>query len=162
MKKVIRLTEADLTRIVRRVINEQDSMRVEQILMSCYPGKLHREPESGEDFLPKNMFLEGLMEATNYFNDSSNWDEEGFLFEIESAIANGRRKEIETTQKLLQCAWNKLGMSTKLQDNNPLLTLARMMFTTTIMGRPMTDLGDSENKERAQYALSKLGIKTKI
>jgi len=59
-------------------------------------------------------------------------------------------------QNILRCFFK--GINFSIQDNNPLLTICRKTFTT--MG--MTDIGDKQNKIRAQKALSKLGILTKI
>ena len=44
MKKIVRLTESDLTRIVRRVISEQEDAFIEQI-----DSELDSVPEDGED-----------------------------------------------------------------------------------------------------------------
>ena len=44
MKKIVRLTESDLTRIVRRVISEQEEAFIEQI-----DSELDSVPEEGED-----------------------------------------------------------------------------------------------------------------
>jgi len=44
MKRIVRLTESDLTRIVRRVISEQEEAFIEQI-----DSELDSVPEEGED-----------------------------------------------------------------------------------------------------------------
>jgi hypothetical protein len=75
MKKIIRLTESDLVRLVKRVIKEQETntdsegnewVRDINICLSQSPSDIRE-------------ILKGLYEMTNGFNASklSNWDEEG-------------------------------------------------------------------------------------
>jgi hypothetical protein len=98
------------------------------------------------------ILLDKIMVSCDAFNDTD-WDEESFV----SALENAKISDVKPTQTILMCTLKKIG-GFQLQDNNPLLTIARKAFTT--MG--MTDFGDKELKMRAEKALSRLGIKTKI
>jgi len=155
MKKIIRLTERDLTRIVKNVIREQQSEGNEIILCNCTEKlyKISCENEEGEyvGFQGKLPLIDGIMEATYYFT-SDDYDEDALI----NALEMGKRNEVEMYQNILRCFFK--GINFSIQDNNPLLTICRKTFTT--MG--MTDIGDKQNKIRAQKALSKLGILTKI
>jgi hypothetical protein len=160
MKKVIRLTESELTNIVKRVINEQREVVVEMLLMECFPKELLKyDPQSGEKSPPKNFLLDTLMEATDSFNDGGaiNWDEE----KIVKALEGSTIKDANLVQKVLRCLLPKIEFR-ELQDNNPLLTICRIVFTNSLMGVSFTDPGDQELKMKAQKALKKIGINTNI
>ncbi len=76
MKKIIKLTESDLTRIIKRVINED--MGEEQIVIdSRYPGVIM---ELGETASPQD-----IIELYNYYVDEAtplvSYSEDGFVNE---------------------------------------------------------------------------------
>jgi hypothetical protein len=100
----------------------------------------------------KIKLLDKIMVSCDAFNDTD-WDEESLV----SALENANISDVKPTQTILMCTLKKIG-GFQLQDNNPLLTIARKAFTT--MG--FTDFGDKELKIRAEKALNRLGIKSKI
>jgi hypothetical protein len=152
MKKIVRLTENDLIRIVKRVINEQTSVTNNSIMISCAEDLYKINPPEDDPQSTGIPLIDMIGEATFYF-DSNDWDEEGIV----RALEVGNPNELEKYQNILRCSFKKIG-GLPLQENNPLLTIARKTFTT--MG--MTDFGDKELKMRAQKALFRLGIKIKI
>jgi hypothetical protein len=152
MTRIVRLTESDLTRLVRRVIKEQqpyidENLKVLYVCLGLSPSNID---EIHLDEI--NELLSNLYDATNDFEFESNWDEEKFI----NALEMTNPREVNAAQKALTCYMSKKGI--KIIDNNPLLTMVKTAFTT--LG--YTDIGDSEYKKRAQRVLAKLGIKGNI
>ena len=153
MKKIVRLTESDLKRIVKRVINEQEDARNLSIIFGC--ADVDGESiDSYESKLPR--LLNGIINSTGTFS-WSDWNEDGIVKAFESC---GSQSEFEQTKKILNCALPKMGI--KLNDGNSLLTIARQAFTSTFMGFGTTDSGDEGNKKRVQSVFSKYGLRTMI
>ena len=117
MTKVIRLTESDLTRIVKKVIKEQRDMKNQMILTNCYPKKLLKYEPQSEMYYIDNNLLDELEEATSSFSSGSfsNWDEE----RIVKALETSTKENAKLVQDVLKCALPKMGFG-KLYDNNPL------------------------------------------
>jgi hypothetical protein len=134
----------------KSMIYEQEDMGNVSILYSC----LGTDAEAMKEFHLSEIdeLLDVLFEATNEFNWESDWDEEMLV----SALELGDLQSVNDSQNALRCVMKKLNIS--IQDNNPLLTICRKAFTS--FGH--TDLGDDKNKNRAQSALLKLNIKTRI
>ena len=152
MKKIIRLTESDLTRLVRRVIKEQSDMRNLSIIYDC-SGLDASEVELSEI----NSIVDGLYDATNGLDFGSNWDENGIV----QALEQGDGRLAKSANQLLACFMKR--MSIPIVDNNPLLTICKKAFTTGINVPGLrTDFGDKDNKAAAQKALANLGIMGRI
>jgi hypothetical protein len=152
MKKIIRLTESDLTRLVRRVIKEQSDMRNLSIIYDC-SGVDESEVELSEI----NSIVDGLYDATNGLDFGSNWDENGIVQTLEQ----GDGRLAKSANQLLACFMKR--MNIPIVDNNPLLTICKKAFTTGINVPGLrTDFGDKNDKVAAQKALSRLGISGRI
>lgn len=97
MKKVIRLTEKDLTRIVKRIIKEESS--TSSGLKTCL------SKTSSE----LNVIVYGLFNATNKlnFNLFSNWDEETIA---DSLVKIKNKQQYTQLNKLLSCAYDTVAM----------------------------------------------------
>lgn len=150
MKKVIRLTESDLTRLVKRVIKEQQDIANLSILFECMgmdalaAGEIHLDEVSEG--------LDTIFDATRALEMDSNFDEEMLI----QGLGQLQTSEVRDIQKYLSCFMRKKNI--QMVDNNPLLTICRKAFTT--LGR--TDIGDSGYKAQAQKELKRLGIPTRI
>lgn len=152
MKKIIRLTESDLTRLVRRVIKEQSDMRNLSIIYDC-SGVDESEVELSEI----NSIVDGLYDATNGLEFDSDWDESGIVQTLEQ----GNSRLAKSANQLLACFMKR--MNIPIIDNNPLLTICKKAFTTGINVPGLrTDLGDKGHKAAAQKALIRLGISGRI
>jgi hypothetical protein len=162
MKKMI-ISEEEKNRILemhksptkKGYLKEQQDLANESILQEC-AYKLYKI--EGDENNPQSTgipFLDMIAEACRDFIKTDDWDEE----KIVEALEFGSPNDVKKSQEILRCFFKSARWGAfPLQDNNPLLTIARKAFTT--MG--MTDLGDKELKMRAQKALSRFGIKTKI
>ena len=75
MKKIIRLTESDLTRIVRRIIKEQD----EELF--------HKKTNENNVFISVKETMNGIFEL--YISDNNSGFSEVYVFEGDRGIANG-------------------------------------------------------------------------
>jgi hypothetical protein len=152
MKKTIRLTESDLVKLVKRVINEQSDMRNLSVLYDC-SGVDESEVELSEI----NSIVDGLYDATNGLDFGSNWDENGIVQTLEQ----GDGRLAKSANQLLACFMKR--MNIPIVDNNPLLTICKKAFTTGINVPGLrTDFGDKNYKVAAQKALSRLGISGRI
>lgn len=77
MKKIIRLTESDLARIVKRVISEQNE--VQTLMKNCldkkyYPNYILKSSSAGPKFVTwgeKNILTQKDWELTIYFNEGT-------------------------------------------------------------------------------------------
>jgi hypothetical protein len=159
MKKIVRLTESDLVRMVKRIVNEQAEVVNSMIINECGEKFGYPYEEGGET---SNKFIAKLSDACYWFNPTLNdWDEEGIVMAFKYATP----KNYRDGQKILQCAF-KRGMrgtfsnSQEFSGNNsdPIMAILRKAFTT--YGH--TDIGDGNNKLKVQKELYRLGIKTKI
>jgi hypothetical protein len=156
MKKIIRLTESDLTRLVRRVIKEQSDMRNLSIIYDCadLDGAAGVEEVELSEI---NPIIDVLYDATNGFEFDSDWDENGIV----QALQQGNRGLAKSANQLLTCFMKR--MNIPIVDNNPLLTICKKAFTTGINVPGLrTDFGDKDNKAAAQKALANLGIMGRI
>ena len=75
MKRIIRLTESDLTRIVKRVIQEQD----EELF--------HKKTNENGVFISVKETMNGIFEL--YISDDNSGFSEVYVFEGDRGIANG-------------------------------------------------------------------------
>jgi hypothetical protein len=150
MKKVIRMTESDLTRLVKRVIKEQEDIANLSILFECMgmdalaAGEIHLDEVSEG--------LDTIFDATQALDMDSNFDEEMLI----QGLGQLQTSEVRDIQRYLSCFMKKTNI--QIVDNNPLLTICRKAFTT--LGR--TDIGDSGLKTQAEKQLKRLGIATRI
>jgi hypothetical protein len=156
MKKIIRLTETDLVRLVKRVVNEQSDMRNLSLIYDCMD--LDGEASVDEVHLSEiNPIIDGLYDATNGLEFNSDWDENGIV----QALQQGNRELAKSTNQILTCFMKR--MKIPIVDNNPLLTICKKAFTTGInIPGLRTDFGDKDNKAAAQKALANLGIMGRI
>jgi hypothetical protein len=153
MKKTIRLTESDLVKLVKRVINEQSDMRNLSVLYDCLGIDGTDEIHLSE----VNPIIDGLYDATNGLEFGSNWDENGIV----QALQQGDGQLAKSANQALACFMKK--MNIPIVDNNPLLTICKKAFTTGINVPGLrTDFGDKNDKVAAQKALSRLGISGRI
>jgi hypothetical protein len=156
MKKIIRLTETDLVRLVKRVVNEQSDMRNLSIIYDCadLDGAAGVEEVELSEI---NPIIDVLYDATNGFEFDSDWDENGIV----QALQQGNRELAKSANQLLTCFMKR--MNIPIVDNNPLLTICKKAFTTGINVPGLrTDFGDKDNKAAAQKALANLGIMGRI
>ena len=147
MKKIVRLTEQDLVKLVNRVIKEQYDAGNLSILLQCIgvDDEFHLfEVSEG---------LDTIFDATNSLQMDSDFDET-MLIKGLSQLKNS--SEVREIQNYLSCFMKKRNI--KMEDNNPLLTICRKAFTTF----GSTDFGDSKLKSQAESQLKRLGIQTKI
>ncbi len=75
MKKIVRLTESDLTRLVKRVINEMED------------NSFHKKTEENGVFVSVKETMDGVFEL--YINDEENGFNEVYQFEGDKGLANG-------------------------------------------------------------------------
>ena len=159
MKKVIRLTESDLVKIVKRVISEQSSSVNTMILDEC--GEKFGYPIV-EGQITSNKFIDRLTNACYWFDSAlGDWNEEGIV----NALKIATPKTYSDGQKILQCAFKRgfrssftKGQEFSANDPDPIMSILRKAFKTY----GITDIGDSDNLLKAQKELNRLGIKTKI
>jgi hypothetical protein len=152
MKKIIRLTESDLVKLVKRVISEQSDIGNLSLIYDC----LDLDGAAGREEIPLskiNPMLDGLYDATNGLEFNSDWDEDSIV----QALQQGNGKYAKFANKILTCVMKR--MNVPIVDNNPLLTICKKAFTTGINVPGLrTDFGDKDNKAAAQKALTSLGI----
>jgi hypothetical protein len=153
MKKIIRLTESDLVKLVKRTINEQTGLRNYILLFDCLG-----IDDAGEIELSEvNSLLNDLYDATNELQFNSDWDENSIV----QALQQGNRELAKSTNQALTCYMRRLNIP--IVDNNPILTICKRAFTTGINVPGLrTDFGDKDNKAAAQKALINLGISGRI
>ena len=143
MGKIIRLTESDLTRLVRRVIKEQKDLSNLSILYECIGMEPNAELSQG---------LGTIFDATQGLMMDSDFDEDMIV----KGLGELQTSEVRNIQRYLSCFMKKTNI--QMVDNNPLLTICRKAFTTF----GSTDFGDSGLKSQAEKQLKRLGIQTKI
>ena len=151
MSKIIKLTESDLVRLVKKVIKEQVDDKMMKTVYECAGLKYNPNGEMIHLFEAYPL-LDELMNATNQFswNSISNWDEE----QIVRAFVNSNKKDFDASQKVLGCVLSKLGVTLK-QGETPFLSLAKKAFSNP-MG---VDRGDQENMRKVQSVFNKFGLK---
>lgn len=157
MKKVIRLSESELIRLVKRVIKEQsfsekwddDRMRV---IYECCGMKYNPDGEQAHLF-EVYPFLNELVEATEIFTREADWNED----QLVKAFEGVSQQDFVGTEKLLRCIMPKLKVS--LGSQNPYVYLLKIAFNNPITG---TDPRDIQNKQRVQKVLDRFGVKEKI
>jgi hypothetical protein len=153
MKKIIRITESDLVKFVKRVINEQSDMRNLSLIYDCLGIDGVEEIHLSEI----NPIIDGLYDATNGLEFDSDWNENGIV----QALQQGNGQLAKSANQALTCFMKK--MNIPIVDNNPLLTICKKAFTTGINVPGLrTDFGDKNNKVAAQKALTRLGIGGRI
>ena len=150
MGKIIRLTESDLTRLVRRVIKEQKDLSNLSILYECIGMKPNAEGEIHLDEVSQG--LDTIFDATQGLMMDSDFDEDMIV----KGLGELQTSEVRNIQRYLSCFMKKTNI--QMVDNNPLLTICRKAFTTF----GSTDFGDSGLKSQAEKQLKRLGIQTKI
>jgi hypothetical protein len=150
MSKIIKLTESDLVKLVKRVIEEQIDDKMKTVY-ECAGLKYNPNGEMIHLFEAYPL-LDELMNATNQFswNSISNWDEE----KIVRAFVNSQKKDFDASQKVLGCVLSKLGITLK-QGETPFLSLAKKAFSNLIG----VDRGDQENMRKVQSVFNKFGLK---
>jgi len=150
MKKVIRMTESDLTRLVKRVIKEQEDIANLTILYECIDID---DLSYGEIELSEvSQGLDTIFDATQALIMDSDFDEDLLV----KGLSQLQTSEVRQVQKYLTCYMKTKNI--QMSDNNPLLTICRKAFTTF----GSTDFGDSGLKSQAEKQLKRLGIQTKI
>ena len=150
MRKIIRLTESDLTRLVRRVIKEQKDLSNLSILYECIGMEPNAEGEIHLDEVSQG--LDTIFDATQGLMMDSGFDEDMIV----KGLGELQTSEVRNIQRYLSCFMKKTNI--QMVDNNPLLTICRKAFTT----RGFTDIGDSGLKAQAEKQLKRLGIATRI
>lgn len=104
-------------------------------------------------------FLNQVLLACQHFTSNNlNWYEESFVPALENVTKN--KADFDKTQNILRCLLPKKGI--QIEENNPILTICRKMFTTKFFGKRVPDPGEGTNINRAQIALAKLGIVSPI
>ena len=133
MKKVIRLTESDLTRIVKRVIKESNRRLIKEST-SCegevYHSDLCSPGDPGETADIVYDIASQIADACSCFDNSflTDWDEESFA----SAISQIRdQKTFADVQSVVGCYMSgakKMGNFSGQIGNKPLQQLAGLMM----------------------------------
>lgn len=163
MKKIIRLSESDLVKLVRRVVKESavgtSSMDRIQMVFDCTGLQTAGAGWTAQvsEIASQMPILSELMASTDDLNMGSfvDWDEKGILNVLRNLGSN--KAEFTKIQKVLACYMKK--MNVPMEQNNPLMTLARKAFQTKIGGMKMTDFMGGDDVRTAQTYLSRLGIK---
>lgn len=153
MKKVIRLSESDLVRLVKKVISEQqvEEQRMQKIY-ECAGLKYNPDGEMAHLF-EAYPFLNEMVEATKMFLGWADWDED----RIVKALEGVSQKDFVATDKILRCILQKFQVS--LGSQNPYVYILKISFNNRLTG---TDPQDIQNKQRAQKVLDKFGVREKI
>jgi hypothetical protein len=105
MKKVIRLTERDLTRIVRRVINERD---FSPNVVKYGKGMMGKENPFRDRRVPESNFNEGDIVTINRYgkegevvNVMFDHDNNNFIYQVRSELPGGKKYMGEFTDEEL-------------------------------------------------------------
>ena len=120
MKKIIRLTERDLTRIVKRVINENDDYN-DRSMYDPYYGDDDDDLEPDDD----NEQLENLqdifqMYAKNYIKNSDDFDNMADMFYkgYEDVINNMTDGDKDKFQRFMEVVYSELATHEKNNSMN--------------------------------------------
>jgi hypothetical protein len=120
MKRIIRLTESDLTRIVRRVIKENDDYN-DKSMYDPYYGDYDDDLEPADD----NEYLENLqdifqMYAKNYIKNSDDFDNMADMFYkgYEDVINNMTDGDKDKFQRFMEVVYSELATHEKNNSMN--------------------------------------------
>ena len=109
MKRIIRLTESDLTRIVKRVINETDDYKDRSMYDPYYGDDDDLEPDDDNEQL-ENLQDIFQMYAKNYIKNSEDFDNmvDMFYKGYEDVINNMTDGDKDKFQRFMEVVYSEL------------------------------------------------------
>ena len=132
MKK-IKLTEKDLTRIVAKVISEQN--------MATNNGSGFSQRQGSSDTLKKFNRRQEFKEQDNYDRKDTPGGNPGYFYDEDSIISKMRNSEEVSTEEIVKTLWQIQGL---LSEGAPAIALRRV---TELLGK----MGEDVEFEDGEY-----------
>ena len=119
MKRIIRLTESDLTRIVKRVINETDDYKDRSMYDPYYGDDDDLEPDDDNEQL-ENLQDIFQMYAKNYIKNSEDFDNmvDMFYKGYEDVINNMTDGDKDKFERFMEVVYSELATHEKNNSMN--------------------------------------------
>ena len=119
MKRIIRLTESDLTRIVKRVINENDDYKDRSMYDPYYGDDDDLEPDDDNEQL-ENLQDIFQMYAKNYIKNSEDFDNmvDMFYKGYEDVINNMTDGDKDKFERFMEVVYSELATHEKNNSMN--------------------------------------------